>query len=103
MTKGMRRFVVVAAVFFGALVPVAAQSGVEGTGPAPPSYTGAHDHAVLQQDALMIQTMSAPTANTDAGFHRDDAQLVRSGDPSYVRDIEAHQFEIDRMLARPRG
>jgi hypothetical protein len=38
--------------------------------------------------------------NTDSPVHANDEQLVRSQDPGYVRALEQHQADIDRMLAR---
>ncbi len=65
----------------------------------PRAYSG-YTHEELQFDATMTQQMSNANAATDSQSHRRDAQLVRSQDPNYVRALEQHQADIDRMLAR---
>ena len=59
-------------------------------------------HDTLQQDALMTQRMAAPNAAGPmfTGQVQDD-QLVHSQNPGFVRALEEHQADIDRMLARP--
>jgi hypothetical protein len=60
------------------------------------------DHDTLQQDALMTQRMAAPNAAGPmfSGQVQDD-QLLHSQNPGFVRALEEHQADIDRMLARP--
>ncbi|MFP5487039.1 MAG: hypothetical protein ACLGHQ_01865 [Acidimicrobiia bacterium] len=60
------------------------------------------DHDTLEQDALMTQRMAAPNAAGPmfTGQVQDD-QLVHSQNPGFVRALEEHQANIDRMLARP--
>lgn len=60
------------------------------------------DHDTLQQDALMTQRMAAPNAAGPmfTGQVQDD-QLLHSQNPGFVRALEEHQADIDRMLARP--
>ena len=60
------------------------------------------DHDTLEQDALMTQRMAAPNAAGPmfTGQVQDD-QLVHSQNPGFVRALEEHQADIDRMLARP--
>ena len=102
MTKGARRLVGITVVFFAGLIPAAALSGTEAP-PAPDVETrsGRYAHDLLQSDTWMTQDMSTPNA---AGPMQDgrvvDDQLVRSRDPLFVRDLEAHTAEIDRMIAR---
>ena len=102
MTKALRRFLIAVVVFFGGVLTLAAVSEPDDGGGAPsrPAYSGTYDHDQLQRDAQMTQNMSAPNANTDAQYHRNDEQLSHSSDPAFVRDLEAHQADIDRMLAR---
>lgn len=61
------------------------------------------DHDTLQQDSLMTQRMSAPNAAGPmfTGQVQDD-QLTHSQDPAFVRELEQHQADVDRMLARER-
>ena len=103
MTKSLRRLIVAAVLFFGGVLTLAAVSEPDGgaASQSRPSYSGTYDHDQLQRDAQMTQNMSAPNANTDSQYHRDDEQLSHSSDPAFVRDLEAHQADIDRMLARP--
>jgi hypothetical protein len=103
MTKTARRLIVSAVLFFGAVFTLAAVSEPDGGSGTrrPPSYSGTYDHDQLQRDAQMTQNMSTPNANTDAQYHRNDEQLTHSSDPAFVRDLEAHQADVDRMLARP--
>lgn len=103
MTRALRRLTILAVVFFGGVLALAAVSAPDGGAGAPSrsSYIGTYDHDQLQRAAQMTQNMSAPNANTDAQYHRGDEQLSRSSDPAFVRDLEAHQADIDRMLARP--
>ena len=60
------------------------------------------DHDNLQRDAEMTQRMSAPNASGPmfSGQIRDP-QLAHSQNPAFVRALEEHQADIDRMLARP--
>lgn len=103
MTKALRRLAVTLVVLFGGVLTLAAVSAPDdGTGtPSPPSYSGTYEHPQLQRDVQVTQNMSTPNANTDSQFHRNDEQLSSSSDPAFVRDLEAHQADINRMLARP--
>lgn len=61
------------------------------------------DHDTLQQDALMTQRMSAPNAAGPMFTSQvQDDQLTHSQNPGFVRALEDHQADIDRMLARER-
>jgi hypothetical protein len=103
VTKALRRITITAVVLFAGVLTLAALSGPDagdGTTSRPP-YGGAYGHDELQRGAQMTQNMSAPNAHTDSQYHRGDEQLARSSDPAFVRDLEAHQADIDRMLARP--
>jgi hypothetical protein len=102
MTKSLRRLTITAVLFFGGVLTLAAVSEPDGGArtPSPPAYSGTYDHDQLQRDAQMTQNMSTPNANTDSQYHRDDVQLSHSSDPAFVRELEQHQADIDRMLAR---
>lgn len=55
----------------------------------------------LHQDYNMTQYMSGPTASGPMFTGQlTDAQLEHSSDPAFVRELEQHQRDIDRMLAR---
>lgn len=101
MTKTTRRLALVGALFFGSVFALAATEPDGGADGRPPAPSSAYDHETLQADARMTQGMSRPDANTGAQYHRRDEQLVHSNSPGFVRDFEAHQADIDRMLARP--
>lgn len=66
----------------------------------PPAIRSAYSHDVVQVDANMTQQMSIPNANTGAQNHLRDPQLDRSQDENYLRLLERHQYDVDRMLAR---
>lgn len=102
MTKTTRRLALVGALFFGSVFTLAAVTEPDGRSDVKtPAYSGTYDHDTLQADAQMTQYMSRPDANTGAQYHRRDEQLGRSRNPGFVRDLEAHQADIDRMLGRP--
>ncbi len=71
------------------------------TEPTPtPAQTG-YPHVQLQADLQMTQLMSAPGASGPMSSGAVvDGQLRRSQDPAYAAALEAHQREIDQMLAR---
>lgn len=50
----------------------------------------------------MTQRMAAPNAAGPmfTGQVQDD-QLTHSRNPGFIRELEEHQADIDRMLARP--
>jgi len=103
MTKTTRRFVLLGTLFFGSVFTLAVATEPDGsTGPTtPPASSGTYDHQTLQSDAWMTERMSQPAADTGAGVHRHDQQLVHSDVGAFLRDLEAHQAAVDRMLARP--
>lgn len=57
---------------------------------------GGFSHSQLEADRIMTQRMGAQ-AQMPMG---SDGMLVRSSDPAYVRALEQHSAEIDRMLGR---
>ena len=68
---------------------------------APAPAVPAADHTQLQVDSDMTQRMSTPNAS---GAMQDgkvtDPQLTHSSNPAFVAQLEQHQQDIDRMLAR---
>lgn len=102
MTKGTRRLIVAGALFFGGILTLATATEPDSSLTRDrPAYSGAYDHDQLERDARMTQSMSASGADTGAQKHRWDDQLRHSSDPAFLQDLEAHQADIDRMLARP--
>lgn len=73
-----------------------------GAGPAAPiAATASYNHAQLQTDAAMTQGMSTPNASGPMQSGKiQEPMLQRSQNPAYVKALEQHQAEIDRMLAR---
>ena len=53
-------------------------------------------HSQLEADRIMTQRMGTQ-AQMPMG---SDGMLARSSDPAYVRALEQHSAEIDRMLGR---
>jgi len=99
----MRKLMVVVVLFFGSVIAVGLASEPDGQSrPASSTSGGGYSHELLQQDAAMTQRMSAPNADgpMQRGQVRDD-QLNHSQNPGFVRALEQHQADIDRMLARP--
>lgn len=76
---------------------------VPGTVPAAEPSTNASgvSDAQLHQDYNMTQYMSLPNA-TGLMFtgQAPDPQLQHSSDPAFIRRLEEHQREIDRMLGK---
>ena len=60
------------------------------------SPAGGFSHQQLEVDRLMTQRMGTE-AQMPMG---SDGMLGRSADPAYVRALEQHASEIDRMLGR---
>lgn len=99
----VRKVMVVVVAFFALVVTLGLVTapGDPAARPAPAPAIGAgYPHDQLQSDADMTQKMSTPNANTDSQNHRSDGQLGRSRSAGYVAALEAHQADIDRMLAQ---
>lgn len=63
-----------------------------GAGPGTTTYS----HSLLESDLMMTQRMG-----TDAQMPMgSDGMLTRSQDPAYLRALEEHSAEVDRMLGR---
>jgi hypothetical protein len=100
----MRKLLITTVVFVGTVIGVGlASEPTENPGTRSSSSGGSgYSHELLQQDAEMTQRMSTPAADgpMQSGGVRD-TQLDHSQDPAFVRALEQHQADIDRMLARP--
>ena len=81
-------------------------TGLAAESPATPTRTpapavGAADHTQLDVDFQMTQRMSTPNASGPMQEGRvTDPQLTHSSAPAFVAQLEQHQRDIDRMLAR---
>ena len=94
----MKVFIIAAWLVLSIAVLGAAVTGWSPTGdPGPQTYPA----VVLSDASAMTQQMSAPAgaAPTYRG-HTADEQLRLSADAGFVRQLEAYQAGIDRMLAR---
>ena len=99
--RTLKRLLIVAVAFFGLMITVGVLSGPDATTTGRSSGPAAvYSHDELQRAANMTQQMSTPNANTDSPYHAGDEQLQRSSSTGYVRAVEQHQADIDRMLAR---
>ena len=100
----MKKLLIAATLIFGAMIGAGLTSDPASTPsrPAIASDSSTYSHELLQRDANMTQRMSTPTADgpMQSGVVRD-TQLDHSQDPAFVRALEQHQADIDRMLARP--
>lgn len=98
-----KRTLAVAALFFASVIALGvATQPDDRSGPSDrPAATSRYSHDELQRSADMTQRMSGPDANTGHAVHSTDEQLQRSQqDPGYVGELEQHQADLDRMLAR---
>ena len=100
----MRKLLIVATLFFALVIGVGLAAQPDESPARATSTSGAstYSHDQLQRDAQMTQQMSA--SNADGPMQRGDvrdSQLDHSQNPAFVRALEQHQADIDRMLARP--
>lgn len=101
----MRRIAIIAAVvavfaLVGVGWAVSSSSGhAEGDGT---TSAGSYSDAVLSRASQMTQGMSVLGSPSGHEYHAHagDEQLRLSSNPGFVREIEAYQNQIDRMLAR---
>lgn len=101
----MRRIVIglLGLVAVLALVGALARSpGSSGTTTPAGSPTRVYSDDVLSRAGAMTQQMSAPGPLTGHEYHLHggDEQLRLSSDAEFVRELEAYQAQIDKMLAR---
>lgn len=100
----MRRIAIIAVVAVLALIGVGwAVSSSSGHAEGAGAKSGAsYSDAVLSRASQMTQQMSVlgPPSGHEYQAHAGDPQLRLSSSPEFVREIEAYQNQIDRMLAR---
>ena len=98
----MKLLVALMGLALAAVLTAAAVSGPSGTaGPRPPAAASTYPSQTLAGASAMTGQMSAPgNAAHDYHLHAGDEQLRLSSDPAFVRQLEAYQADIDRMLAR---
>ena len=83
-----------------AVLAFASTQSAQNSPPRPAPEPAAVSHELLQNDANMTEQMSTPNASLGPN-HQQDAQLERSQESNYVRLLEQHQADVDRMLAQP--
>lgn len=96
------RPIVIGSAAFALLIAVAVLIGPQGEPARSVRPVSQTDHSVLQRDAEMTQQMSVsgvPGAMEQGRTQHDD-QLVHSSQSGFSSDLESHQADIDRMLAR---
>lgn len=94
----MKPLLVVAGLVLAAVLAVTAAS--VGGGPST-STPATYPAEILASASAMTQQMSAPADPAHAyHLHGADQQLQLSADPAFLRQLEAYQAGIDRMLAR---
>jgi hypothetical protein len=100
--RALWRLLIGAVALFGALIAVGVVTAPDDAagGRSSTAVVSSYSHDELQPAADMTQQMSSPNANTGSQHHTRDEQLERSRSVGYVRALERHQADIDRMLAR---
>ena len=101
----MRRITIglIGLVLVIALVGATSSSSGSGARPAPAGATApAYSSDVLSRASAMTQQMSVagPSTGHEYHAHANDEQVRMSSSPAFVRQLEAYQSQIDRMLAR---
>jgi hypothetical protein len=100
----MRRIAIITVVAVFALVGVGwAVSSTSGHSEGAGAKSGtSYSDAVLSRASQMTQQMSVPGPPSGHEYHAHagDEQLRLASNPGFVREIEAYQNQIDRMLAR---
>lgn len=94
----MKPLVLVAGLVLAVVLATGAASGDGGSSASTPATYPAQ---VVADASAMTQQMSAPADPAHAyHLHSQDEQLQLSADPAFLRQLEAYQAGIDRMLAR---
>lgn len=101
--RALKRLLIGSVGFVAAIVTVGAFTAGDVGGDASarrPVPVSSFSHEELQRASAMTLDMSRPNADTGSQFHAGDEQLARSRSDAYLRAVEQHQADIDRMLAR---
>ena len=57
-------------------------------------------HAQLEADRIMTEQMATAVGSGMRSVMTVDGMVERSRDPAYLRALEQHVYEVDRMLGR---
>lgn len=97
----MKPLALLAGLVLAAVVAAATLSGAYRPPVSPSPPPAAYSSDVVAGASAMTQQMSVSTDPAHAYQpHAGDEQLRLSADPAFVRQLEAYQSAIDRMLAR---
>ena len=105
--SGIGKFVVLGVLGVGLAVGslVALESGRDGHEQRVPAVTPAGAVAPSQHDQVESDRVMTQQMGTDAGPGMQagmgaNGMLQRTSDQSYVRELEKHAHDVDRMIAR---
>lgn len=101
----MKILIGIAALIFAAMIVVGitSEGSTAPTAPTAPATVGVYDAATVARAGAMTQQMGGdqPLSGHEYHNHAGDEQLRLSANPQFVREVEAYQAQINRMLARP--
>jgi hypothetical protein len=97
----MKALAIVGGLVLAAIVAAAALSGTAASPVSSSPARAAYSSDVVAGASAMTQQMAVSTDSTHAYQpHAGDEQLRLSADPAFLRQLEAYQSAVDRMLAR---
>lgn len=97
----MKPLALLAGLVLAAIVAAVSLSGTAGSAVSSSPPPAAYSSDVVAGASAMTQQMSVSTDPAPVYQpHAGDEQLRLSADPAFVRQLEAYQTAIDRMLAR---
>jgi hypothetical protein len=97
----MKALAFVAGLALAAIVAATTLSGTPGPPVSSSPARAAYSIDVVAGASAMTQQMAVSTDPTHAYQpHAGDEQLRLSADPAFLRQLEAYQSAVDRMLAR---
>jgi len=82
-------------VVFTAFLALAITNPAGGSGPM-----GGFSHAQLEADRIMTELMASVVGPGMQSLMTADGMLERSANDAYLRALEQHVYEVDRMLGR---
>ena len=83
------------AVVFMFFVTLAITNSAGGSGPM-----GGFSHAQLEADRIMTERMATAVGPGMQSLMTTDGMLERSANDAYLRALEQHVYQVDRMLGR---